>query len=91
MAEVILKEDFKSTHPKYLLEKHILADSSRRNILHLVAERNLTDIMDLLLNEQNGLAAITTYPDSYYPLHYALKKFHDDAAAKLIKHMSNDR
>ena len=90
MVGVLLKEDFARETPMYLKQHCELADGTRRTILHLAAERNLTDIMQQLLTEEKGLAVVTTYPDDYYPLHYALQRNHDDAACKLIQHMSNE-
>ena len=72
LAKLILEEDFEAEEPKYLLELHEVPgpripeddEDAMYMILHIAAERNLTGIMEIILNKRPGLSNVETYPDN---------------------------
>lgn len=90
MAKLILADDFKEEKPKYL-ELIATPFGDFRSILHLAAERNLVEIMKFIIEKDKNSLYQKSIHDSYFPLHYALKENHDEAASLLIQQMSSVR
>lgn len=95
-ANIIITEDYQSTFDQknriyaWPLDIH---NEGKKTILHLVAERNLTEIAEIYIGFYPGLVYEPTSGQGLdrLPLELSLLKRYDDVSSFLAKHMLHER
>jgi len=91
-ASILLTDDVKNTgeEEECAYEQLLEVGDDMKTVLHLAAERNLTQVVEYTVSLHPNLVYVTTLDDEY-ALNFALINRNDDVASVLVDSMENGR